>query len=124
MLKMTINKRKKGQEGEKIACDYLIKNGYKIIETNYHYSKFAEIDIIACKNNVLTFVEVKARSTLNYGHPLESISHTKLERLFMAMMDYMTKNSNKKYSKFQLDVISIIGFNNPKIEHLENVGLE
>ncbi|OLA94391.1 MAG: hypothetical protein BHW64_04015 [Candidatus Melainabacteria bacterium LEY3_CP_29_8] len=64
ILKMTINKRIKGQEGEKIACDYLEKNGYEIIETNYHYSKF------------------------------------------------------------QLDVVSIIGFNNPKIEHLENVGLE
>ncbi len=120
---MTINNRVKGAEGEKIACDYLLKQGYKILETNYHFSKFAEIDIIACKNDTLTFVEVKARTTLKYGHPLEAISKTKLERLYMAITDYL-EHKNKKYSKFQLDIISIVGFDNPKIEHLKNVEFE
>ncbi len=120
---MTINNRKKGAEGEKIACEYLLNKGYNILETNYHYSKFAEIDIIACKEDVLIFVEVKARTTLKYGHPLEAISKTKLERLYMAMTDYLDR-SNNKILKFQLDIISIVGFENPKIEHLENVGFD
>lgn len=120
---MTTNNREKGTHGEKIACDYLEKHGYKILKTNYHFSKFAEIDVIACKNDVLTFVEVKARTTLKYGHPLEAISKTKLERLYMAMMDYL-EQFDKKDSKFQLDVISIVGFDNPKIEHLKNVGFD
>lgn len=118
---MTINNRLKGKEGEKIACEYLLNKGYKILETNYHYSKFAEIDIIAFKNDILIFVEVKARTTLNYGHPLESISQKKLERLYMAMTDYMAIHSEKNYSMFQLDIISIVGLKNPKIEHLKNV---
>ena len=121
---MTINNRTKGANGEKIAVNYLIQNGYKIVCTNYHYSKFAEIDIIALKNETLVFIEVKARSTLKYGHPLESINRAKLERLYMAIMDYMEIHSSMKYSKFQLDVISIIGFQNPKIEHIENVSLD
>ena len=120
---MTINNRSKGAKGEKIACDYLLKNGYKILETNYHYSKFAEIDIIASKNNVLIFVEVKARSTLNYGHPLEAISPNKLKRIYMAMLNYL-EHSSQNYLNYQLDIVSIIGFDNSKIEHLENVGFE
>ena len=120
---MTVSNRSKGAKGEKIACDYLLKNGYKILETNYHYSKFAEIDIIASKNNVLIFVEVKARSTLNYGHPLESISPNKLKRIYMAMLNYL-EHSSQNYLNYQLDIVSIIGFDNSKIEHLENVGFE
>ena len=70
------NNRVKGAEDEKIAYDYLIKHGYKILETKYHFSKFAEIYIIACQNDILTLVEVKVRTTLKYDHPLEAISST------------------------------------------------
>ena len=48
-----------GKYGEEIAKNFLIKNGFEIIETNYRYSRIAEIDIIASKNDILHFVEVK-----------------------------------------------------------------
>ena len=51
-----------GKKGEKLAIDFLLKNGYKILETNYRFLK-AEVDIIAQKDEVLAVVEVKTRST-------------------------------------------------------------
>ena len=49
----------KGKLGENIAKDFLVKKGFKILDTNFHYSRFGEIDIIASKSNVIYFVEVK-----------------------------------------------------------------
>ena len=62
------NKKQIGSEGEEIACNYLIKEGYKIIKRNWHFGH-GEIDIIAKRNNVLVFIEVKSRKTLEYGPP-------------------------------------------------------
>ena len=61
----------KGRIGEDIAKKYLQKLGYKIIDMNWHYSKNAEIDIIAEDGKILVFVEVKTRASLNFGHPLK-----------------------------------------------------
>ncbi len=111
----------KGRLGEKIAEDYLKHAGYKIIEKNWHYSKNAEIDIIAAKNNTLVFVEVKTRTTLNFGHPFEAIDIRKLKKLYTAIYGYIN-NSTQKYKSFRLDGIAIIGLNNSKIEHIKNIG--
>ncbi len=61
---MKINKNNKGVIFEKQAAKYLKKQGYKIINTNYH-SKFGEVDIIAQKDDCIVFVEVKGRTTNN-----------------------------------------------------------
>ena len=112
----------KGKTGEKIAEEYLKRSGYKIIEKNWHYSKNAEIDIIASENNVLVFVEVKTRTTLNYGHPFEAINNTKLQKIYTAIYGYMHNNTNRQYKSFRLDGIAVIGLNKPKIEHIKNIG--
>ena len=75
-----------GKQGEEIAKNYLIKNGYKIIDTNVRFSRFCEIDIIAYDKKSLVFVEVKTRSTTNYGHPFESINPKKLEHIYAAAL--------------------------------------
>lgn len=111
----------KGRQGEEKACDYLISMGYKIIERNWHYSKNAEIDIIAEYKGTLIFVEVKTRTNLNYGHPFESITHTKIQKIHKAILAYINK-SKIKYKSFRFDGIAIIGLQNPKIEHLKNLG--
>ena len=59
-----------GNAGEDLACRYLEKNGYEILERNKHYSRFCEIDIIAKHKNTVVFVEVKTRRTNAYGTPL------------------------------------------------------
>lgn len=110
-----------GKTGEDIACEYLIKNGYKIIERNWHYSKNAEIDIIAEDKNELVFIEVKTRTNLNFGHPFEAINKTKIEKIYKGILGYL-RNSDKKYNSYRFDGIAIIGLKNPQIEHLKNLG--
>lgn len=111
----------KGRIGENIAEKYLKKSGYKIIEKNWHYSKNAEIDIIAIDRDTLVFVEVKTRSTLNFGHPFEAINSSKLQKIYTAIYGYINA-SNKKYKNFRIDAVAVIGIENPKIEHIKNIG--
>lgn len=111
----------KGKLGETIARKYLEKLGYKIVETNYHYSKNAEIDIIALDKKTLVFVEVKSRSDLSFGHPFEAITRAKLQKIRTAIYGYLS-NNEVKYKEFRFDAIAITGFDNPKIEHLKDVG--
>ena len=65
-----MNNIEKGKLGENISVDYLIKNGYKILERNYR-NKIGEIDIIALYDGILVFIEVKSRSNINYGYAFE-----------------------------------------------------
>ena len=111
----------KGKQGEDIAKKYLQSLGYKIITTNWHYSKKAEIDIVAEDNDILVFVEVKARSTLFFGHPFEAITQTKINKIRSAILSFLTK-CEKKYTSYRLDCIAITDFENPKIEHVKDVG--
>lgn len=110
-----------GKSGEALAKNYLVKLGYEIIETNWHYSKNGEIDIIASDNGTLVFVEVKTRTNLNYGHPFEAITRSKIQKIYKAISGYLN-TCGKKYNGFRFDGIAVIGLNNPKIEHLKNLG--
>ncbi len=111
-----------GKYGEEIAKNFLIKKGFKIIEQNYHYSKIAEIDIIALKKDTIHFVEVKTRTQNIFGRPLEAITKTKLRQIYTCAMFYMN-NSKKKYKKYQLDAIGIEleGDNVKNIEFIEDI---
>ncbi len=111
----------KGKKGELIAQKYIIDCGMKIVDTNWHYSKNAEIDIIAEDYNTLVFIEVKTRTSLNYGHPFEAINKLKIQKITKAIFAYLSQ-CPKKYNGFRIDGIAIIGLNNPKIEHLKNIG--
>ncbi len=113
-----------GKYGEEIAKEFLIKNKFKILECNFHYSKMAEIDIIAVKNNILHFVEVKTRSSNTFGTPLEAINKRKLSSIFSCANFYLQQNKNK-FDKFQIDAIGITlnKDNPPEIQFLENISL-
>ena len=65
-----------GREGEDLAAQYLLKNGYQILERNYRYRK-AEIDIIALKEETLAIVEVKSRTSSYFGSPESFVSQKK-----------------------------------------------
>ena len=110
-----------GKLGENLAKEYIKKLGYKIVETNWHYSKNAEIDIIAEDKDTLVFIEVKTRTNLNYGHPFEAIDKNKLDKIKMAILGYIP-NTIKEYKAYRLDGIAITGLNNPEIEHLKDIG--
>ena len=112
-----------GKYGEEIAKNFLIKNGFEILELNFHYSKMAEIDIIATKNNVLHFVEVKTRTQEKFGNPLEAITKSKLKSIFLCSRYYL-QNCKKRYSRTQIDAIGILlNKDKPKIDFIENISL-
>jgi putative endonuclease len=69
-----------GHQGEQIAASFLESQGYLLIDRNWRCAR-GEIDIVACRGDDLVFVEVKTRSSLSHGHPLEAITLSKLARL-------------------------------------------
>ncbi len=110
-----------GKMGEELAVDYLIKNGYKIIETNRRFSRFCEIDIIAVDKDTLVFAEVKTRSTDICGRPFEAVTKSKYQHIKRGLFMYLQENPQHK--KFRIDVISVLLKPELKIEHLKNVSL-
>ena len=94
-----------GREGEDLATQYLLKNGYQILERNYRYLK-AEIDIIALKNETLAIVEVKSRTSTYFGSPESFVSQKKIKLLVMASDYYVTNNNLSVTVRF--DIISIL----------------
>ena len=110
-----------GDKGEQIAIDYLIKNGYKIVERNYRYLK-AEVDIIAQKETVLAIVEVKTRSSDYFGNPQDFVNQKKIKLLVSAIDFYVNENDLDVNVRF--DIIAILKNKSTfKIEHLEDAFL-
>jgi putative endonuclease len=96
-----------GRFGEDMAEKYLVKNGYKIIGRNIKTS-YKEIDIVALKNNCLSFVEVKTRTSDRFGLAEEAVSAGKLNSLKKAVGKYLTAMGNKiRYADVSLDLVAI-----------------
>jgi putative endonuclease len=107
-----------GKIGEELAVEFLTNNGYEILQTNYVFQK-AEIDIIAKKNNILAVVEVKTRSTLDFGDPQDFVKPKKIKLLVKAVNEYVIANDLELDVRF--DIIAIHAKNNKfDIEHLED----
>lgn len=107
-----------GKLGEEMAVDYLQKNNYRILQTNYVFQK-AEIDVIAQKGDTLAVVEVKTRSTVEFGLPQDFVKPKKIQLLVKAIDEYIIRNDLDVETRF--DIISI--YKNGKayeIEHLED----
>ena len=115
-----MNNRKFGNAGEDLACRYLEKQGYQILERNKQYSRFCELDIIAKFKNTTVFVEVKTRQTDSFGKPFEAITKTKYENIKKGVQFYLSENKVKDY---RIDAIGITLKPEIKIEHLKNVYL-
>jgi len=88
-----------GKLGEDLAATHLEENGYSIIERNFVIQK-AEIDIIAQKDNVLAIVEVKTRSSLDFGSPQDFVKSKKIQLLIKAVNAYI----NDREKDFQEDL--------------------
>ena len=107
-----------GKEGEKLAVDFLQKKGYDILEKNYRYLK-AEIDIIAKKSDTIVVVEVKTRSTPDFGNPQDFVKPKQIQLLVKAIDYYVVKQDLDVEVRF--DIIAIIkNKSGTKIEHLED----
>lgn len=109
----------RGRAGEKLAADYLIKHGFKILETNRRFSRFCEIDIIGMDKDTLVFVEVKTRKNNKSGIPFEAVTKTKYEHIKTGLFTYLKENP--QYKKYRIDAVGITLEPELKIEHLKNI---
>lgn len=107
--------RARGNIAEERGCDYLRNKGFRIIDRNV-YNRFGEIDIIAIKEDVIHFVEVKSAQT--YEQAINNITHSKLQKLNRTIQTYLQqKRLNLDYCIDGLIVTDM------KIEYIENITL-
>ncbi len=107
-----------GKFGEEQAVAYLQQNGYDILETNWTFQK-AEIDIISQKENTLAIVEVKTRSSIEFGLPQDFVKPKKIQLLVKAVNEYVISNDLDVEVRF--DIIAVYKEDgNFKIEHIED----
>lgn len=96
-----------GTYGEKIAVKFLENEGYIILTTNYR-CRFGEIDIIAADGDTVAFIEVKTRSSNEYGEPSEAVNYTKQMKIVKTSLHYITnKNLTEYMSRFDIVEISV-----------------
>ena len=137
-----------GKIGEETACKFLMKHDYQIVLRNY-WKKWGEIDIIAKKDQVMYFVEVKTVSrdlafvlnkdfvscetkkcvkheTLDSYRPEDNIHPWKLKRLSRAIQTYLIENNMSEDDKWQFDAITVfldIKNKTAKIDHIKDIVL-
>ncbi len=112
---METNKRTIGEKWEAVACQYLEKQNYTILERNFR-CRSGEIDIIALDGDYIVFIEVKYRKNKAYGYPRESVNYHKQRHISKVASYYLLiKNAFHKNCRF--DVVEIIGEN---IELIKN----
>lgn len=117
--------KSKGDKGEDIAVDYLVKKGFKIVERNYRYGH-GEIDIIAedPDDGYLVFVEVKRRRSLEYGAPEFAITIGKTKQLSkMAELYLYDKEIKERDCRIDAIIILDLPGSKPEISHFKNITL-
>lgn len=88
-LMNTRSRIKLGEYGENAACAYLKRQGYRILARNFRYRRYGEIDIVASKAGVLSFIEVKTRASQRYGAPAEAVNLTKQRKIYRCAEYYL-----------------------------------
>ncbi len=88
-----MKRRDTGIQGEKLAKDFLKKRGYRIVETNFRCPE-GEIDIVARHKDFLVFIEVRTKTSLEFGSPEESITAAKKARMRATAFHYQQTHNN------------------------------
>lgn len=107
-------KRKLGASGERKACRYLKRKGYKIIARNFR-NPFGEIDIIASKDDITAFIEVKTRLTDSYGTPSQAVDEARKRRYISGAKYFFAGKQIDRTVRF--DIIEVY---QGEINHIEN----
>ena len=111
--------QKIGRWGEEMAAAYLQKRGYEIVEKNAR-TPYGEIDLVARRDELTVFVEVKTRTSRRFGLPEEAITPRKQAHMLAAAEHYAAEH---EIDSWQADVLAVEGApgKTPSIEHFENV---
>jgi len=110
-----------GQRGETIAAEYLVARGLTILDTNWRCPQ-GEIDLVALDGDELVFVEVKTRSSVAFGHPLEAITVAKLARLRRLAAAWCEAHPGR-HDTVRIDALAVIApaAGEVTVEHLARV---
>ncbi len=100
-----MNRKALGEFGERWAREYLERNGYRILETNFRCRE-GEIDIVARCEDSLVFVEVRTKTGSRFGTPEESVTVAKQERLAAVAMSYLQAH-NDPPTEWRIDVVAV-----------------
>ncbi|NCA78144.1 MAG: YraN family protein [Alphaproteobacteria bacterium] len=107
-----------GDQGEKMAMEYLKKKGYEILAANYRV-RGGELDLVATQGKQLVFCEVKTRNSLKMGLPIEAVNREKQRRILRAARCYILWEA-PAHSGIRFDVIQVMPGSCPPIMHTEN----
>ena len=119
------HKKKIGALGENTACRFLVKRNFKILDRNYN-KKWGEIDIVAEKDKILRFIEVKtvvSYETCKY-RPEENVHYQKLKRLSRVIQTYLLDKKVPYETEWQIDVLAVfldLGNKKAKFRWTENI---
>ena len=110
-----------GRRGEAIAERYLVAAGMSIVDRNWRCPQ-GELDLVARDGDELVFVEVKTRSSVAFGHPLESITTTKLARLRRLAAAWCEAHPGD-HDRIRIDAVAVIApaLGQTEVEHLARV---
>jgi putative endonuclease len=109
-----------GKNGELLAHDWLLLNGFSILHHNWRYSRY-EIDIIATRGKILHFTEVKTRRNHRFGFPEEAVSKKKMRSLMLAAEEYLSQNPQWKRVQYNILSISLLENEEPRFFLIEDV---
>ncbi|MBN2339422.1 MAG: YraN family protein [Acidobacteria bacterium] len=96
-----------GRRGERLACRFLARAGYDILARRYR-ARPGELDLIAFEGDTLVFVEVKTRSSRNYGEPWEYVDWEKRQALRRAAEDFISRFDLGRFD-YRFDIVSVVG---------------
>jgi len=109
-----------GAEGESAACEFLETKGFSVISKNFYAGRSGEIDLVAAKDKLLLFVEVKARNSEAFGGGIYSITESKKKKLRASAKYYLLKNPEYNSPEYNIRFDLII-VKNGKIEWIDDI---
>ena len=104
----------RGKEGEQLAIAYLREREFNILHCNWKFMRY-EIDIIAAKDGIIHFIEVKTRHTTTFGYPEQSVSKKKFSNLKKAAVEYLF--THPVWIRVQYDILAITRLKNTEDEY-------
>jgi putative endonuclease len=114
------DKRAIGHDGEQRALAFLKKRGFSILATNYRF-RTGEIDIIARRNNLIAFIEVKTRLSTRYGYPEEAIDRRRAKRMIQTAKHFLVAKKLYDKTDVRFDVLALLRKDDSfRIEYFEN----
>lgn len=108
-----------GRHGEKLAARHLRRHGYKVLHRNFRGARGGEIDLVCRHHDTLVFVEVKTRSSEDFGRPLDAVDRKKQRRILRGSMAWL-RMLDLPDIVFRFDVVEVLVDEPPRISVIEN----